>query len=230
MVKKLTRRERFTLILCCVLVLIIAALLGFWLASHDGSETAPPAPAETFAPQVIVEEREKIVEVERVISAEIMEDGLRDMGVLMTGEYSFTEVVSFSKVSQLWGMELGFTESSYLCSYDGVVTAGVDLSALRVEKDEDTHIITVTRPAAAIQSIDIDPESFALHAEKISRLNPLSAADFNDSLRELENNAAARAVEKGLLTRADSNADKMIRQFVGGLADLSVYELRIVTE
>lgn len=171
------------------------------------------------------------VEVEKKITAEMLEEGLHDLGVLITGEYSFTEVVSYSSVLKdpLFHLEMKPTQSGYIASYDGSVTAGIDFSEIRVAKNDEMNIITVSLPAAVIRTVDIDPESFELFSEKAGMFNPISVADFNDSLVELENNARTKALEKGLLIRADANARLMVNNFVRSLVEPGRYTLNIET-
>ena len=135
--------------------------------------------------------------------------------------------MSYSSIKKLWNIDLGITESSYLASYDGVVTAGVDLTRAQVEKDEAEKRVTITLPAAAIENIDIDPESFVLYSEKAGLGNRLSAADFNNSLIELEQTAREKAVERGVLERAEKNARTLIGGLVGSLVDTAEYRVEL---
>ena len=80
-------------------------------------------------------------------------------------------------------------------------------------------------PPAAITDVDIDPESFLLYSEKAGLGNPISAADFNNSLIELETTAREKALERGVLTRADENAHALARNVIGALVDLNEYTL-----
>ena len=231
----MTAEKKKTGLLVGLIVLILAAI-AVLIAVHSlrgGRESAVPA-AVTPRPsaEVIVREKEveKIVTVEKEISADILRDGVREVGVLVTEEYYFTEVVSFSSIKKLWNIDLGITESSYLASYDGVVRAGVDLTGAEVAKDDEQKRITVTLPAAEIQGVDIDPESFQLYSEKAGLGNRLSAEDFNNSLVELEATAREKAIARGLLERADENARVLIRNLIGALVDLNEYTLEFVTE
>ena len=185
-----------------------------------------PRPAQ----EVVVREKEveKIVTVEKEISSAILTDGVRELGLLVTDEYYFIEVVSYSSIKKLWKIDLGITESSFLASYDGVVRAGVDLSAAVIEKDGERKRITVSLPPAAITDVDIDPESFQLYSEKAGLGNPISAEDFNNALVELEATARDKALARGLLDRADENAHALVRRVVGALVDLNEYTLVFV--
>ena len=213
------QKLRIYLIALAVVVLAVVALLIWRL----GGKSEEPLPAVTPRPtqQVVVREKpvEKLIEVEKEVTVEEIAAGLNDMGVLLTEEYCFTDVVRFSSIKKFFSIELGITESSFLASYDGVVTAGVDFAAVRVERDEAQKLIIVTLPAAQIMNVDIDTESFQLYSEKTGLGNPVSAADFNSSLVELEQAARDKALARGILDRADENARRIIRNFVAGLVD-----------
>lgn len=229
----MVKTKRGKIYLGLIAVFITAILCVILFGSRGKSETPLPPPATPRpSPEVVIKEVEKLVEVEKVITGEMIQDGLNDMGVLITEEYYFTEVMSFSSIKKLLktDIELKFTETSYLASYDGTVSAGLDFGRIWVEKDDDTKTLTVHIPRSEIQSIDIDPESFELYSEKVGVGNPLSVEDFNTSLIELEAAAEQKAVEKGLLERADEHAETVIRNFIAGLVDTSAYKLDIVTE
>lgn len=204
-------------VLVCVilLMLVIKAVSG----SKEETVSGQTVPSTEVLTRTVVKEVEvpKIVEVEKEITVGMIEEGLQDMGLLITGEYYFTDAVSNSEVKKILGIELGFTESSYIATYDGVVTAGLDFTQVTAVKNDDTKEITVTLPHAQIQNTDIDPETFTLISEKNGVGTRISVDQFNTSLVELENAARDRAVEKGLLDRADKNAEQIIGNFVRGL-------------
>lgn len=208
------------IVLIAAVVIAIICIVAFGLRGKESPAEIPaPVISQETEAKVVYKEIEKLVEVEKTITAGMIEDGIRNMGVLITGEYYFTEAVSFSSIKKLLntGIELPFTESAYLASYDGVVTAGIDFEAVRVEKTDENRSVTVYIPAAEIRNVDIDPNSFRLYSEKSGIGNPFSVGDFNRSLVELEDNARTRATERGLLEQADKNAEQIIRNFVSGL-------------
>lgn len=225
------KKKLLIYLIALAVVLLAVVVLVVW---HGGRSKAPEAlPAATPRPtqQVIVRERpvEKLVEVEKEVTVEEIRAGLNDMGVLLTEEYYFTDVVRFSSIKTLFNIELGITESSYLASYDGVVSAGVDFTKLTLRRDDAMGLITVTMPAPEIVSVDIDPESFQLYSEKTGLGNPISMADFNSSLVELEQSAREKALERGLLERARDNARSIVTNFVAGLVDATRYNIRFET-
>ena len=224
MLKEKTQRKIYFILFGVVLLLIGAIIIRAAVRS-PGKESPAPAAAPVPTPEVIIREKEveKVVEVEKEITAEVIRDGLRDMGVLVTEEYFFTDVISFSSIKKLFDIELGVTESSYVAAYDGVITAGIDFSAVEIEKDDGAGRIIVKLPAAEILNVDIDPESFVLYDERIRPWNPLTAEDYNSSLVELEKKARDKALSRGILEKADENARTLVKNMIAGLADGSRY-------
>ncbi len=229
----LKEKKKLLIYLIALIVVVLAVvILVIWGATRSKAPEAPAAVTPRPTQQVVVRERpvekiiEKLVEVEKEVTVEEIRSGLNDMGVLLTEEYYFTQVVHYSSSKKIFSIELGFTETSYLVSYDGVVSAGVDFASIRLERDESRGIITVIMPAAQIHSVDIDPESFVLHSEKTGLGNPLSVADVNTSLVELEASAREKALERGVLERADENARLIVSNFISGLVDTTRWSVR----
>ena len=216
------------------LLLVIAALTVTLVALHAKNNPPQPLPTATPrpTPRVVVEEKvvETIVEVEHQVTAEELSAGLNDMGRLITAEYYFTAVASAStQLAPILGIKLGFTESSFLASYDGVITAGIDFSLIRVEKDEERGRVTVTMPPAAILNVDIDPDSFQLYSETTSIFTDITAEDYNNALLELEATEREKALARGILDNADENARKLVRSFIESLLDPAEYAVEFLT-
>ena len=155
-----TRTKTRPVILAGIVVLILAilgVLIWAMLPKRAGEPTPAPETAPLPTPEIIIREKEveKIVEVEKTVTAAMLQEGLRDVGLLVTQEYYFTEVISQSTMLSL-NLDLKFfrineplpvTESSFLASYDGVITAGIDFTGIEVEKDDEARTVTVTLPA-----------------------------------------------------------------------------------
>ena len=219
-----TRKSRILIVLIVLAVLAIVVLL-FWHGGHKTDTALPPVTPRPAMENTAREKRPGPIVVETEIAAETIEEGLNDIGQLVTEEYYFTEVVRYSSIKKLFNIELGITASSFLASYDGVVTAGLDFTGIRIQKDEVNKVILVTLPKAQILNVDIDPDSFELYSEKEGLGNPISMEDYSASLAELENSAREKAVKLGVLERAEENARRIIRNFITGLVDPSAYSV-----
>jgi len=215
-----------------ILILAVLAVIALMLFMHPRTKPQAPedvsAQASTEEPAVIV--RDHFVEVEREITVETIQQGLRDMGVLITGEYFFTDVITDSKALALFSYQIPFTESRYIVRYDGSVSAGIDLSTAWIAKDDELKKITVHIPPASIQTVSIDFNSFEKIEEKDGIGTRISVEDYNDGLKQLELDARVKAVDQGLLAHADENARLMISRFVGSLVDTSQYTLDFVSD
>lgn len=233
------------LILCGAALAVVALIVGIWAgtrnrepeAAHVEAAVTAPAAAE---PVVIEKERfvEVQVEVEKEITAEIIEDGLRSMGTLITQEYYFTEVGDYESTktwsTKIFGKEISGkvwgSDSKFCIQYDGTVSAGVDFSAVTVTRDADKKLVTVALPKAAVYNVSIDFDSFRLLGEKESLLNKTSVADYNNVLKELQSNATVKAKERGLLEQADKNAALTVKNFAVSLIGDTGYTVKVVTK
>ena len=220
-------------LLALSVVLLAAVVLVICFVSAPAKE-APPAATPRPTQPVLVREKpvSQIIVEKQEITIEEIRSGLNDMGTLLTAEYYFTYVISNSKMKTLdleplFSIPLGITESSYVVSYDGVVTAGVDFSAIRLARDEVKNVVTVLMPAAQIVGVDVDPQSFHLYSEKTGLGNPISLSDYNDDLVKLEQTAELKATERGLLDRASENARQIVLNFVSGLVDTARWRIEI---
>lgn len=168
---------------------------------------------------------EKIVQVpvEKKITTEILQEGLLDMGELVTQEYWFNEVTTFESTKTYVGII--HLNSKLIMGYEGCLKAGIDFTAVRVKKDDAAKTITVTLPETKIISCELDYDSFKVYEEDVSRANPIKAEDYNGEVKELVARAQQRATERGILDKAAENAQLIIKSFIAGLVDLSEYKL-----
>ncbi len=232
--KKMQNKILLGIMLVLVLLILIVVITG--ILGSGKKPTAVPDALEMPEKEVKVEyvEVTKTVEVEKEITSEIIADGLRDMGIMITEEYFFTQVENFN--SDLYvtllkdhDFKVPGSNSSFVISYDGTVTAGFDFSEVLVVKHEDTKIITVNIPKPVIFNTTIDPNSFVCYAENQSILNPIKVEDYNDTLISLEEKAREKALERGILEKAEEKARSLVTNFVSSLVDTDTYTVVIRT-
>ncbi len=161
------------------------------------------------------------------VDSEVIEDGLSKMGFLVTAKYFFKDVTTSTKVSSLGKLDLGFTRANLVFSYEGYVPAGIDFTRIAVETDKDSKTVRVKVPHAEIMDVFIDPESFEKLDEKENIFNKFQVEDYNDGLLDLENTCREKAVERGLLKEADTNAEALIRNFAAGFTEEAGYQVRV---
>lgn len=220
-----------------ILILVVFVVIIGWLAKgymsdlknrENDDHNSKPEPVQIVAEptvKTVTEYVDKIVEVEveKEITPQIIQDGLNDMGLLITEEYYFTQVEDYSSTKTYF--KFITSESNFVYSYDGIVTAGIDFEDIKVIRDNANKKVVISLPKASIRNIDIDYESFKVYKEKEGLWNPIKISDYNDAMIEFEKNAEKKAIEKGILDRADEGAKSIIKNFVNGLIDTDKYEI-----
>ncbi len=213
-----------------ILIAFLVIAIAFVVIKGINKENETVDQQEDAANQTNAEEQpeaDPAIMPENVISAEIIEDALRDMGLLITQEYDCTGVLSNSKMKSIMGINLPFTESSYLVSYDATVTAGIDFTNISVEIDETKQEIMIHLPEAQIGNVSIDPDSFTKYEEKDGLGTKMTITDYNDSLQQFEETVTTKAFEKGLLEKATENAHKIIANFVQSIITDAHYHITV---
>ena len=196
--------------------LVLAAIL---LLNYEINRRAEES--ETVKTATTVAEKEKKDKVLISTSSETIRDGLANMGVLITQEYYFTQVETYTKEKNIFLIIP--SSSGFMYSYDGAVLAGVDFEKIGVQTDEDRKVVTVDLPPSEIQAVSIDRDTFKIYSEKESIWNPLKLEDYNISLAEFEDAAKEKALGSGILERSDQQAQKLVSEFIVSLPATNGY-------
>lgn len=149
------------------------------------------------------------IEHETVNNVEMIKEKLETTAELNTGSYLCTDVLMRSDSKKINDWEIPLTEKSFIISYDGIVKAGIkDLTRAQVTEDGNTIIVKL--PEVEITGAEIDNDSFEKLDESNNIFNPISVEDLNDAQKELREKMIDRAIEKGVLDIAKSNAETVI--------------------
>ena len=178
-----------------------------------------------------------IIQDDLAVIGETIESGLKQIGELSTAEYYFTrtETVEDSKKLDLTSIGLDFitniplTSNSFTYSYDGNIKAGIDFAEIEVSVDKDTKTITVLIPGSRILSSEVDPDSYKFYEIRNNILNPISPEDYAVSFADLIHKEEERAVEEGLLEKADVNAQKILKNFISSY-NSDAYSITVKTK
>lgn len=170
-----------------------------------------------------IKEKEKKDKVVISVSTDTIQDGLANMGVLITQEYYFTQVEKYAKEKTF--LKFITSSSEFMYSYDGAVMAGIDFEKIEIKTDEDRKIITVDMSDSEIQAVTIDKDTFKIYSEKDSLWNPLKLEDYNISLVEFEDAAKEKAIASGILGRSDEQARNLVREFISSLPNTGEYTI-----
>ncbi len=230
----------FILISIAIITIIVLSVRAY-RSVHDffvpKAETAVVEVVKEVPVPTIVE---KVVEKEIVISGETIESGIREMGKLCTAEYYFTHVSSFEESSKLAtgtkikGTNINIpditipgTTKTFVYSYDGTITAGVDFSDIRLEKNDEKMTVTVVMPQPEIISSSVDPDSFRLYDEKTGIFTTLKVTDVTDTFASLIRDEEQKARDRGILDQAQNNARVLVENFIRNTYGLEGFDVKL---
>ena len=213
------------IVICIFLSIIIIWLLVGMLNNRNETDNASLKDIVEKQSDKKLFDDSPVVEEIVTVNTEIIKDGLKEMGTLITQEYYFTQVEEYKSTERVWIFD---SKASFIFSYDGVVTAGIDCNDIEITKDDEAKIINVKIPKSNIIGVNIDHDSFKIYEEKEGLWNKLDMTKYNNSIIEFENEAKNKAINKGIIDKADENAKTLIESFINSLIEENVYSIEFV--
>lgn len=164
------------------------------------------------------------------ISTDILKSQIVSVRELATQEYIYTNADKReSAETWMFGWTRPFSENVLLVTYDGSIKAGVDLSQVEIGVDEETRTITITLPPSAILENNIPQESIEVVAVKDGLFNPVTFDDYNEFIAGQKPVMEQRAIDQGLLAKADEEAQTLVRSVLSALPGMDTYTLVVET-
>ncbi|MDO4633925.1 MAG: DUF4230 domain-containing protein [Eubacteriales bacterium] len=152
-----------------------------------------------------------------------------NIGELATESAYTTTVGSMSKSrGQSLGIEIPFTKSTIIYSYDYIIKAGIDFADVQAKVDDVNKIITISMPEFRILSNEIVLDSLKVYYENESLYTNISVDERNTEDLKLQAEAEQAAINNGILDKAKDNAEAVIKGFVANLYNLDEYDLIFV--
>ena len=149
--------------------------------------------------------------------------GFEDIGKFATQSAYCTEVSATANARKLFGHNLPFTQSNIVFSYDVVIKAGYDFSAITWDVHDTT--ITVKLPEVKVLSCEVKEDSFKKYVEDESIFTPFTLDDNNNAMKALKETAQTDAIANGLYENARSNAETMLTTFFSSAYDMDQYTI-----
>lgn len=229
------KHDRHKVYLCLLLALsiLVVGVLGTFLSRQFQKEKELEERLERQ--QLIIEsfegnrdENTKNNETVPVVTSETLKSALGGLSKLVTQEYAYRNADKKSS-SDTWmfGWERPFSGKSILITYDGIIEAGIDFNEIKVDVDDDKHVVTVTLPESEITRNDIPQETIEIVEVKDGLFNEVTQKDFNDFVTEQKPVMEAKAIEQGILERANSEAKELVRAILSVMPGMDEYKLII---
>lgn len=206
---KKTKKRLITVSVIAVAVIVLFTIT--WISGYNNSKNKAQREIDELKAYIEQLEETPII-VEKVTSEIVMgsiTESMGDISELSTAEYIFTDVAKYSDNSVSW-LPNWVTGKSFILKWDGVIKAGVDLSKMSIVVEE--SIIKVSLPRAEIFSYET--KKTEVMEEKDTIFNPIKITDtvkFNEETAEF---MKLRAVGNGLLEKAQTNAEGIIKNII----------------
>ena len=126
------------IVICIFLSIIIIWLLVGMLNNRNNTDNASLKDIVEKQSDKKLFDDSPVVEEIVTVNTEIIKDGLKEMGTLITQVYYFTQVEEYKSTERGWIFD---SKASFIFSYDGVVTAGIDCNDIEITKDDEAKII-----------------------------------------------------------------------------------------
>lgn len=216
---KMSKAKRKLITIAVVCVLVLLTIGAAWL--YGRNQAKQNAQAEIEELKTMIQEQEekiqKLIDTPIVVSPvnpeiqlDIIYSEINEIGELATMEYLFTDAAEFSDSRQIKSWNVPFTEKSFILKWDGVIKAGVKLDLVSIEVNEHEKKIVVSVPAAEILSYQIDSDSVEVLDEQDNIFNNITVDDKIKFDAATEEAMKERAIENGLLEKAQENAEDIL--------------------
>ena len=215
------KRKMISTMIAVVLILITVVIV--WIYGRNQGKITAEAEIVKLTEELARKEEEiqKLNETPMVVTPvapkielEIVYSKIDEIAELATVEYLFTDAAKFSDSKQIKNWNIPFTEKSFIVRWDGVIKAGVKLEQVKLEVNEEEGIIVVSLPKAEILSYDIDNDSIEVFDERNNIFNPIKIEDKVNFDSKTEEAMKERAIENGLLDKAEENAKDILAKMI----------------
>ncbi len=200
--RRMGLKMKILLILLTLLLICGAVLAAFLCGLRQASQAAEPQ-----------------------ITGDLLASQLRSVQELVTVSYYYTNMGRFENQVDFYGWKVPFTTKSFIVSYDGVIKAGVDLEQLQVSIGGGE--VTVTLPESRIISHEIPEDSLEVFDESDNLFNHITIEDYTAFTQDQKSAMEQRAVDGGLLDRANQEARTAVDSLLRIMPGLEEYTLTV---
>ena len=200
--RRMGLKMKILLILLTLLLICGAVLAAFLCGLRQASQAAEPQ-----------------------ITGDLLASQLRSVQELVTVSYYYTNMGRFENQVDFYGWKVPFTTKSFIVSYDGVIKAGVDLEQLQVSIGGGE--VTVTLPESRIISHEIPEDSLEVFDESDNLFNHITIEDYTAFTQDQKSAMEQRAMDGGLLDRANQEARTAVDSLLRIMPGLEEYTLTV---
>lgn len=141
--------------------------------------------------------------------------GLAAISDISKTNYHYTNIAKFDGTDDFYGFDAS-DYSSLTISYDGVITAHVDASKIKVEIDGSK--VNITLPEATVDSNEITENSIAVYNSNNGSFENITLTDFAGFETTQQPVAQTKATTNGLLFDSSEKAKAAIKPIIEAIA------------
>ncbi|MGI6608233.1 MAG: DUF4230 domain-containing protein [Erysipelotrichaceae bacterium] len=146
------------------------------------------------------------------IDIAVIEERINSIAELSTIEYHYTTLAKYENYKDFYGWKIPLTTTRFLITYDGIIKAGIDLSEVKISLSGKTIIIEI--PKATVLSHEVKYDSMQIMDETYSIFNTVKITDYNSFMQNEAQSMVTKAINDGLLQKAQQNAIKTIQDMI----------------
>lgn len=176
--------------------------------------------------KTLLEKVSEAVTEKSTIDVKTIEEVLQPAGDLITQRYYYTDVDTFENYKELLGAKLPLTTDKVVFTYKGVISAGIVLSKVGFEVDNEAKKITVSLPTVFIVSHEIDEDSFTAYEIKNSIFTETKIQEYSSLMGSLKHKKEGQLLkDEEFLDRAVKEAKNVITSFLKAASVTSDYTI-----
>lgn len=151
-----------------------------------------------------------------VLREENLDELFASASELVTLKYYYTNAADLEKYRELFGMKVPLTTYQTVFTYDGVISAGIDLSDIVYDEiDNEKKTIHITLPYPKIISNELDTSSFKYYDVKNSIFTSISPEEITykiDELKQMQEDDLKN--RDGFYDNVSNNAENVLRNLL----------------
>ena len=175
-----------------ILLISIAIILSFFLYFKFSTKKEV-----TLLSNTIEEKVSKILEVSTV-------------------KYNYTNVVTYKNNKKVNGLNVPFTNKSFIIKYSGYIKAGIDLNGVETQVVDPKTVKIILDKPSVFDNVIVEEDVY-IYDERDSVFNKLSFEDLYEVLIEEKKNMEKDVTKKGLLNDAKNNTEELMTSLLEGI-------------
>ena len=128
----------------------------------------------------------KIIEKKVKVDSITLKELILPASDLVSMKYTYTDVDVYENSKKAFGVKIPLTTDKVIFTYSGIVSAGIDLSQITYNVDEDKKVISVTLPEPQFMSHEMDESGFKFYDAKNSIFTETKLEDYTTLMSNLK--------------------------------------------